>query len=276
MAERTLDLRSSRGRLPAPAVVVRHRALPGRRATIETEADRAISAIVDAVCRSRLAAGNSLPSERQVGEHLQISRPVVREAFRALNAIGLISIRNGRRPSVGEMTGRSLTWIGQQGLATGAVSLRQMLDVLSSIDRCVASLAAMNRTSEDVAVLTQCLAALRAESRLGSRPWRRADARFHRALAKAAGNPMFDLLSTALRESLARVVPASSPFERATIQESRRMVSTHASVLRAVIARRPDEAGRFVCRCLERTSLSACPTGDRAHRQARAANSRAR
>ena len=45
-----------------------------------------------------LKPGDLLPSELQISRELEVSRGIVREAFRSLAAAGVIEIASGKRP----------------------------------------------------------------------------------------------------------------------------------------------------------------------------------
>ena len=49
----------------------------------------------DAIAQGRLAVGERLPSERELGEQLGVSRTMVREAVKLLSATGLVRTRRG-------------------------------------------------------------------------------------------------------------------------------------------------------------------------------------
>src|SRR6478752_5931237 len=56
-----------------------------------------LSAALEAnIVSGRLAAGEKLPSERQLAVHYGVSRPIVREALRTLVERDLVVIRPGR------------------------------------------------------------------------------------------------------------------------------------------------------------------------------------
>ncbi|MFD6271967.1 FadR/GntR family transcriptional regulator [Nocardia asteroides] len=56
--------------------------------------------IANEVLGGELAAGSTLPSERQLAEALGVSRPAVREALQRLAAAGLVSVRQGEATTV--------------------------------------------------------------------------------------------------------------------------------------------------------------------------------
>ena len=111
-----------------------------------TTADRVVSALVDHIRRHRLPAGASLPSELQTSSQLNVSRSVVREAYRSLSSAGLVEIANGRSPRVGQITNRSLIQLLEHALITRQASAAHILELRSAIEEHAAELAARNRT----------------------------------------------------------------------------------------------------------------------------------
>ena len=57
--------------------------------------DKVAEMMLDTILSRRLAVGDRLPSERELGEQFGVSRTVVREAVRALVAKGVIEVRSG-------------------------------------------------------------------------------------------------------------------------------------------------------------------------------------
>ena len=65
---------------------------------------RAAQQIAELVTSGELREGDRLPSERELGEHLGVSRTVVREAIKMLKAAGLVRVRPGVGSFVTEPT----------------------------------------------------------------------------------------------------------------------------------------------------------------------------
>lgn len=60
-----------------------------------------IDAIRDMLLTGELAPGDRLPSERDLADTLGVSRPMVREALRTLEVLGVVAARRGQGPSAG-------------------------------------------------------------------------------------------------------------------------------------------------------------------------------
>jgi GntR family transcriptional repressor for pyruvate dehydrogenase complex len=85
---------------------------PGRRDGSLVEA--ATEAISSQILHGRLAAGDRLPTERELAEQLGVSRTVLREALSSLEALGLLETRGtrGRWVAAGGSSERSRTLVG--------------------------------------------------------------------------------------------------------------------------------------------------------------------
>ncbi len=68
----------------------------------KSAAGRLVQQIIDLIRSDNLKAGDSLPSESQLAQAFQVSRPVVREALRGLAILGVVETRQGGRCFVTE------------------------------------------------------------------------------------------------------------------------------------------------------------------------------
>ena len=71
-------------------------------ATTNQRAARIADQLLELIEVSKLNPGDRLPSERQLSELLDVSRPSLREALHILQAKGLVAIRHGQGTFVEE------------------------------------------------------------------------------------------------------------------------------------------------------------------------------
>lgn len=163
-----------------------------------------------------LTPGNRLPPERELCEHLGVSRTVVREALNLLEARGLISIEHGRGAVVsGGSPGAVRDSLGLL-LRVQPKTLRELLEVRRIMETETAGLAAERADAEDVAAMRAQLDRMRA-SIDAPEGYVDADVAFHALLARAARNdvllailePAVDLLRASRQVSAAR--PGNAP-----------------------------------------------------------------
>jgi GntR family transcriptional regulator, transcriptional repressor for pyruvate dehydrogenase complex len=198
----------------------------------ETVVDR----ILGLISRGEIAPGERLPPERDLAERLGVSRNVLREAFRVLEARGIVRSRGGggRYVRDGNIA---------PALAAGGVILRLeravIADVLESrelLEVQVARLAAGRIDPERAAAL---LAACE-----GSAGGWDDNTRFHTAVAAATGNFMLERL-VRLQMDLLRDIHLRDhyPPERAAA-----LLAEHRAIAEAVAAGDADAAETAVRR----------------------------
>ena len=106
--------------------------------------------IFDYIKDNELSTGETLPSELRTSTELNISRGIVREAFRSLQVAGIIEKENGRSPKVGVLNGEFLTHLMVHAISTKQISVQQVLELRTSVEMLAAELAARKRTRADV------------------------------------------------------------------------------------------------------------------------------
>ena len=94
----------------------------------------------------RLRVGEAVPSEAGLAAELGVSRTVVREALRALAALGIIDLGNGRRARVGTIDKDVLGLVIDHAVHTDQASIQQIYDVRRTIEMRTVVLAALRRS----------------------------------------------------------------------------------------------------------------------------------
>lgn len=181
--------------------------------------------------------GTRLPPERQLSLTLGVGRSAVREALAALEILGIVDVRPGSgtylRGTASDLLPQTLRW----GLLIGRRSTDDLLDVRSGLEIYCARLAASRADGADIARLAASLDRMRgAGTDLAA--FARADAAFHDALARAAGNDaLIDLLHVV--RSLLQVYADRAVHDA---DAARLAVAEHDTVFRAVEAKDEDAA----------------------------------
>jgi DNA-binding FadR family transcriptional regulator len=153
----------------------------------------AIRAINDRIREGKLRAGDPIPSEAGIAENLGVSRTVVREALRALAALGVVALGNGRRARVGTINNDVLGLVLDHAVHTDQVSIQQIYDVRRTIEMRTVSLAALRRLDAEADTIAAHAAGMRD---VFARPAEvmEHDIAFHAAIAVASRNPLFALV----------------------------------------------------------------------------------
>ncbi|AJE44022.1 FadR/GntR family transcriptional regulator [Streptomyces nodosus] len=148
----------------------------------------------DAIERGDYAIGDKLPSEAELCRSLGVSRPVLREALRALGAMGLTVSKSGKGTFVVARTVEDPTF--------GDYAASDLLEVRRHVEIPVARYAARRRTPEDLDRLAHILD--RMERETDTTAWVAMDSLFHLGVAEAAQNPVFRRVIEEIRDALAR------------------------------------------------------------------------
>lgn len=165
-----------------------------------TPCEETVERIGTAIRLGLLAPGSRLPRERDLAAHLQISRGTLSKALATLVQSGYVNSRRGR--------GGGTFVAAAPPLAGSEVDPEwpQLLRWRAGVEAGVAALAAEHATVADVALLRREAAELEAVAGSDYERFRRADARFHTALAAATGSERLVAEMTELQGRLSELL----------------------------------------------------------------------
>ena len=194
-------------------------------------------AIRDAIVAGKLIVDERLPSEAELADQFNVSRPTVREALKRLAAQALIRTQRGatggafvNRLSFEEAYPQQIT-TSTLLLSMNEVSFETACEARYALERACAPLAAQRRSADQ-------LATMRAEIHRQSQPgltdeaFCASDVAFHRALVDAAHNPV-------LSYQLAGAVEAMQPLMNMitfTARSRDAIVTLHTAIANAIEA----------------------------------------
>lgn len=162
-------------------------------------------ALVAHIIGERLQPGDPLPSTAALCEQYGASRPVVREALSALEAVGLVEVHSGRNAVVRELDGHLIQLFLTRAMQLEDRSLAALMEVRAPLEIQAARLAADRADSETMdridALLRQMDDALN-----DTRAYPVLDVAFHMEIARATGNPALVWFTESLREQLMEVM----------------------------------------------------------------------
>lgn len=178
------------------------------------------------------SVGDRIPGEYDLAARLQVSRPAVREAIRALTHVGVLEVRRGDGTYV-----RSAADPRPLLRRFERATLRDVFELQQAYDAQAARLAARRRTPEDLLALQALLEDRDAAQ--NPEEFAEADVRFHLKIVEASHNPLlaeaYRYFQRRLHESLSAVrldreLPDGGP-------------AAHRAVVDAIAAGDPEAAG---------------------------------
>jgi GntR family transcriptional regulator, transcriptional repressor for pyruvate dehydrogenase complex len=189
--------------------------------------------IRQAIFGGLIVPGHKLPPERELAEHFQTSRVALREALRALEKEGLITIKRGagggafvaEADNALNALSESLNTVVKLGSAKSA-NLTEMRSILEPE---VSRLATLRATPEDVTAIEAVVIAQEKELEEGEIS-RKLDMEFHRCVAAAAHNNVLSIVVNAVNQSIRDSILRS----KRTKEMRKRVVKYHRDILEAL------------------------------------------
>jgi GntR family transcriptional repressor for pyruvate dehydrogenase complex len=209
-----------------------------RRETLSQQVAEGLIALIE---QDELAPGALLPSEATLAAEFGVSRPVVREALKALAAKDVITIANGKGAIVQPMTSAPLKDFFQRALRNRHATAVELLEVRKGIEVQSATLAAQRRTAVELAELKSILPALENAVHDPS-AFTAMDTQFHLLVAAASHNKILHHLIESIRELMQESMRAVSR-QRVTEEQHQFALTAHARIVDAIERAEPKEAG---------------------------------
>ena len=180
-----------------------------------------------------LKPGDQLPSERELSDHLGVSRSTVREAVQLLAALGLLEVRHGNgtfvRASTSDVEFLRSTWRGWT--MHNSDRIRELLEVRRGIETLAAELAAIHRDATGLANMADAIKEMRRADRALDVPALvEADIAFHGALAAASANRTLAGIADAIGKQLVRERAATWDLKG----RPKRSLAEHTAIYEAV------------------------------------------
>jgi len=183
------------------------------------------------------APGDALPTERDLMDQFGVGRSSARESMQALAVMGLIDIRPGRGARVVAIDSRAAVPSELIVALLDGQAVNDLYEFRACAESQTAALAAERATAADLRAISEALEDYRRAVDRGA-DLAQADVDFHRTLARAARNVVFEQVLAGLTDLLnfARREVMSVPWVPA------RALRDHVLIAEAVAARDPAAA----------------------------------
>ena len=172
-----------------------------------------------------LKSGDKLPPERRLAEQFGTSRNAVREALRALEHAGLISLQKGAHGGAFITDGdpEAVAQSIEDLLHLGGVKLKDITDARQLIETALVRAVVALATDKDLDRLEENIDAVETLTREGKMDAKRdLNIGFHVMLGECTGNPVLILLMRVLMDLLRQVHRPVSAIDTAEVVASRR------------------------------------------------------
>lgn len=190
-------------------------------------AEEITTRLLNLIKERQLRPGDKLPPERELAAMMQVSRPPLREALRALSIMNVIEIRQGDGTYVSSLDPHLLVEPLDFIFALDDSTFVQLFEARKIVEVGIVALAAERITDEQIAVLEACVE--KAEAAVDDPDaFLEIDRRLHDTITDAAGNPILHrVMASISRLAMAsRSRTVSLPGSRAqTVADHREIVA---------------------------------------------------
>jgi GntR family transcriptional repressor for pyruvate dehydrogenase complex len=191
--------------------------------------------LLDLIRAEQLRPGDKLPAERELAAAMHVSRPVLREALRALAIMNVVEIRQGAGTYITALEPQALVSHLDFVFSKDPVALAQVIETRRVVESGNVRLAATRATDDQLERMRALLDELRVAVADADR-FSTLDIAFHDAVCEAAGNFLLAQFMQIIN-TLAKVSRERTGAGRATREQA---LADHRAILAALAAHDPD------------------------------------
>jgi len=195
-----------------------------------TKSARIASALEDMILSGRLGEGQSLPSQQELAQQFDASSRSIREAFKQLEAKGLLTVSQGRRASIkSNNLDQFVSSLSDTIIRSGSSNNKLMLDLIqvcTSVEVSATRDISRNPNRREVVsslvsisnLMVDLLPDLKKRDRATIEDYLTLESEFHKVLVRSNDNiilnAIYENLSPLLDQSMSYAVAASDDCEK--------------------------------------------------------------
>jgi len=189
--------------------------------------------IKDMIEKGDLRPGDKLLSVRELAEKFNVGRSAVREALSALQAMGLIELKQGEGTFVRQLSTSDLLGANYSSMLLEFEQVESLLEVRKLIETSYVELAAERRDYEDLKKMEDALKIMK-EDLYSDTHGEEADWLFHYAIAKATKNEMLVYIIETISDSMKRNLRTNRIilYKKPGVPE--KLLEEHTEIYRAI------------------------------------------
>jgi GntR family transcriptional repressor for pyruvate dehydrogenase complex len=205
----------------------------------KTASELVVQRILDLVRAGHLAAGDKLPPERDLAVQLDVSRPTVREALRALSILGVLEIRHGGGVYVTSLEASELLSPLDFFVSLNAQNMSELFDARIQYEPMIAGLAAERLTDAALTRLQELV-----DDQIANPEdlelFHDTDVELHKTILEASGN----LFLTRIGKLLQVLGDQGRQAFQKRMSIRGQSIEDHKAIMAALHARDPEAARR--------------------------------
>ncbi len=213
--------------------------------------DRIAERLVSLIAERKLRPGDKLPSERDLAAMMQVSRPSLREALRALDMMKIVEIRHGSGTFVASLKPERLVEHFDFVFSLDDSTFANVLDARAMLEPSLAAAAAQNATEAELAKIGTCMERL-VMSVPDPKLFLEADLELHQLITAAVHNQII----ARFMSTLGRLGLASRMRTVALKGVREKSLQDHQAIVDALFRRDPEAAASIMRKHIKNISKS--------------------
>lgn len=208
-------------------------------------ADAVVEQIEMLIVAGVLKEGSKLPSEREMAELFDVSRPKLREALKRLEDQDLLQVRHGEGSVIAPLIGKALSPALMDLYARHPVAFFDYLEYRREQECFAARLAAERATPADKEILSRIMADMVAAHEADdSKAAQRADIDLHAAIVDASHNSTLIHMMGSIYDLTKRGVFYNRDYLRSVDSTGERLLKQHLAIGEAILQGDPEAAAQ--------------------------------
>ena len=209
----------------------------------ESVADEVVDQIEQLIISGVLKEGQKLPSEREMAELLNVSRPKLREALKRLEEEQLLEIHHGGGSYIAPLIGKALSPALMNLYSRHPVAFFDYLEYRLEQESFAARLAAERATDADRKILQDIMDLMVEAHAAGDLELsKKADIDFHSAIVDASHNATLTHMMSSIYELTMRGVFYNRTYLRTIDGTGQKLLEQHLAIGDAIIKGEPEVA----------------------------------
>jgi GntR family transcriptional repressor for pyruvate dehydrogenase complex len=193
--------------------------------------DEIVKQVKETLFAGKLQAGDRLPTERELAEKFETSRASVREALRTLEQEGMVNIKKGASGGIfiADLNHGPVTKSFQTLLYFKKITIHNIAEARLIFEPEAARLAAERATAGDLQELAEVIEEMSKSVKARALP-SSFDLRFHQIIARAADNPILEMLAESMLAVASKTITELHP----SVDTLRHVLTSHRKVFEAI------------------------------------------
>ncbi len=207
---------------------------------------RVYDLILDLIIDGKLKVGDMLPAERDLSEKMGVSRTVIREAIKSLEARGILTAIHGKgiivNPiNINDISRAFMLYLRRQ---YQKVPLRDLLEVRFIVEPEIAEQAAKKATKEDIEKLEEIIARME-QVRNDVEVFNKTDLEYHLQIGTMTKN----IFVTTIMEGL--IIPIRESIDETSGADRNKVYREHYEVFKYIKDKDPENAKKAMKKSLK-------------------------